>query len=61
MIFTPYPAKIVSFAERLWLIQTTRLAYAEMRLILAHLIFEFDMELTEASRGWLHELRPYNL
>ncbi|EAT79904.1 hypothetical protein SNOG_12606 [Parastagonospora nodorum SN15] len=25
------------------------------------LIFEFDMELTDESRDWLHELRPYNL
>lgn len=40
---------------------TNRLAYAQMRLILARLIFESDMELTEESRGWLHELRPYNL
>ncbi|KAI2631083.1 cytochrome P450 [Hypoxylon sp. NC1633] len=35
------------------------LAYAEMRLILAKIIFNFDMELSEDSRGWLEGQRAY--
>lgn len=31
----------------------SRLAYAEMRLILARMIWNFDMELSEDSKNWL--------
>lgn len=37
------------------------LAYAEMRLIIARIIFEFDMELPEESKGWLEGLRVYTI
>jgi hypothetical protein len=39
----------------------TRLAYVEMRLTLARLVFSLDMEITEESRNWPDELIPYNL
>lgn len=38
-----------------------RLAYVEMRLTLARLVFHFDMETADESRDWLSELGPYNL
>jgi hypothetical protein len=38
-----------------------RLAYVEMRLILARLVFQLDMEIMDESRHWLKELKPYNL
>ncbi|KAI1383436.1 cytochrome P450 ClCP1 [Hypoxylon trugodes] len=37
------------------------LAYAEMRLILARIIYNFDLELDESSRGWLENQKVYNL
>ena len=37
------------------------LAYAEMRLILARVLFEFDLELMEASASWLGGLRNWAL
>ncbi|KAH7389276.1 cytochrome P450 monooxygenase [Phaeosphaeria sp. MPI-PUGE-AT-0046c] len=36
------------------------LAYAEMKLILARLIFEFDMEIVDKDCNWLRQLRPFN-
>jgi len=35
------------------------LAYAEMRLVLARLVWNFDMELAEASRDWMKNLRVF--
>lgn len=35
------------------------LAYAEMRVILARLVWGFDMELAEGSEGWFGELRVW--
>lgn len=35
------------------------LAYAEMRLILAQLVWNFDMELAGESRGWMENLRVF--
>ena len=35
------------------------LAYAEMRLILARMLFEFDLELMESSRSWLEDLKNF--
>lgn len=32
------------------------LAYAEMRLILARMIWNFDMELVPESQGWIDQL-----
>jgi cytochrome P450 len=32
-----------------------RLAYAEIRLILARLLFNFDMELCDESKDWLNQ------
>lgn len=38
-----------------------RLAYVEMRMILAHLLFRFDIEITDECRNWYNKLKPYNL
>ncbi|TVY51126.1 Averantin hydroxylase [Lachnellula cervina] len=35
------------------------LAYAEMRLVLAQLVWNFDMELAGESRGWMENLRIF--
>lgn len=35
------------------------LAYAEMRIILARVLFEFDLELMESSRSWLENLKSF--
>jgi hypothetical protein len=32
-----------------------------MRLTLAHLVFDLDMEITDESRNWRDRLIPYNL
>ncbi|KAI1078406.1 cytochrome P450 ClCP1 [Whalleya microplaca] len=37
------------------------LAYAEMRLILAKIIYNFDMTIREDSRDWLKNQKAYNL
>ncbi|KAI0443926.1 cytochrome P450 [Xylaria telfairii] len=37
------------------------LAYAEMRLILAKIVFNFDMTLADDSRGWLDDQRAYTV
>ncbi|KAK4039424.1 cytochrome P450 [Parachaetomium inaequale] len=37
------------------------LAYAEMRLIMARIIFEFDMELADQCRDWLKNARVYTI
>ncbi|KAI0490527.1 putative cytochrome P450 monooxygenase [Xylaria cf. heliscus] len=37
------------------------LAYAEMRLILAKIVFNFDMTLADDSRGWLEDQRAYTV
>ncbi|KAH8668484.1 isotrichodermin C-15 hydroxylase [Xylariales sp. PMI_506] len=37
------------------------LAYAEMRLILAKIIFNFDMKIADDSRDWLHNQKAYIL
>ncbi|KAK4120237.1 cytochrome P450 [Parathielavia appendiculata] len=37
------------------------LAYAEMRLILARIIFEFDMTLADQSKNWLENCKPYTV
>ena len=37
------------------------LAYAEMRIILARVLFEFDLELMETSKSWLENLKNFNL
>ncbi|OTB05990.1 hypothetical protein M426DRAFT_319363 [Hypoxylon sp. CI-4A] len=37
------------------------LAYAEMRLILARIIYNFDMTIDDNSRGWYENQRAYNL
>ncbi|KAK3215581.1 hypothetical protein GRF29_8g424887 [Pseudopithomyces chartarum] len=36
------------------------LAYAEMRLALARMIFKLDMEITDESRNWIEQLGGYN-
>jgi cytochrome P450 len=40
---------------------TYSLAYAEMRLILAKLVFNFDMSLADDSRGWLRDQKAYTV
>ena len=37
------------------------LAYTEMRLILAHIIYAFDMELVDGSKGWIERQRAFNV
>ncbi|KAM0511519.1 hypothetical protein ACHAPE_009771 [Trichoderma viride] len=37
------------------------LAYAEMRLILARLIWEFDFTIDESSKNWMHEQENFEL
>ena len=37
------------------------LAYAEMRLILAKVLWHFDLELAEPGRDWLGEQRVFAL
>ncbi|KAK0730910.1 isotrichodermin C-15 hydroxylase [Lasiosphaeris hirsuta] len=37
------------------------LAYAEMRLILARIVFDFDMRLADDSRNWLERQKAYTL
>jgi cytochrome P450 len=37
------------------------LAYAEMRLVLARMVFEFDMELAERSKNWLKQAQAYTI
>ena len=37
------------------------LAYAEMRLVLARVLFEFDLELMKSSESWLENLKCFHL
>ena len=37
------------------------LAYAEMRVIIARVLFEFDLELMESSKSWLEDLKNFTL
>ncbi|KAI0173363.1 cytochrome P450 ClCP1 [Hypoxylon sp. FL1284] len=37
------------------------LAYAEMRLIMAKIVYNFDMKIENSSRGWLKANKAYNL
>ena len=37
------------------------LAYAEMRLILARVIFNFDMRLSDDSLGWVEKQKVYTI
>ena len=37
------------------------LAYAEMRLILAKIVYNFDMTIDDGSRGWMDNQKAYNL
>ena len=37
------------------------LAYIEMRIILARLIWNFDMSIVDDSRDWMSKQRIYNL
>lgn len=37
------------------------LAYAEMRLILARLLWNFDLELDERSKSWAHNMKSFIL
>ncbi|ORY02749.1 putative cytochrome P450 [Clohesyomyces aquaticus] len=37
------------------------LAYTEMRLILAHIIYKFDMELEQDGHGWIDRQRAFNV
>ncbi|KAG7140561.1 Cytochrome monooxygenase 1 like protein [Verticillium longisporum] len=37
------------------------LAYAEMRLILARVLYDFDLELAPQSEGWLETQKAYSL
>ncbi|KAK4186710.1 cytochrome P450 [Podospora australis] len=37
------------------------LAYVEMRLVLARIIYDFDLALAERSKGWLENLKVYTI
>lgn len=37
------------------------LAYAEMRLILARILFNFDLRLGDESKGWLRDQKIFSL
>ena len=37
------------------------LAYAEMRIVLARVLFDFDLELMESSKLWLEDLKNFTL
>ena len=37
------------------------MAYAEMRIILAKVLFAFDLELVEKERDWMGEQRVFTL
>lgn len=37
------------------------LAYAEMRIILARVIFNFDLKIAEESKGWMESQKIYLL
>jgi cytochrome P450 len=37
------------------------LAYAEMRLILAKLLFSFDLELVDKERQWMRDQKVFTL
>ncbi|KAJ5726555.1 cytochrome P450 monooxygenase [Penicillium malachiteum] len=41
-------------------ILTDSLAYAEMRMILARIIYNFDMSLVEESKGWMERQKIYS-
>ncbi|GKT40464.1 trichothecene C-15 hydroxylase [Colletotrichum spaethianum] len=57
-----YPSHVLlSFDCRANLNLSSSLAYAEMRLILARIIWNFDMALDEASRGWDEKSQVYLL
>jgi cytochrome P450 len=38
-----------------------RLAWAEMRLILARIVFEFDMKLAEDGHNWIERQKTFPL
>lgn len=44
-----------------WVLTADSLAYAEMRLILARLVFDFDMKLAEDSKDWVKRQKSYTL
>jgi cytochrome P450 len=39
----------------------TSLAYAEMRIILARLIFDFDIKMADESRDWIERQKAFTL
>jgi cytochrome P450 len=43
------------------LIAITSLAYAEMQMILARVIWNFDIELAESSMSWMETMKIYSL
>lgn len=44
-----------------WLLGDSSLAYAEMRLILASLIYSFDLSLADESKGWMENQKAHLL
>jgi len=37
------------------------LAYAEMRLILARILYDFDLRLDDSSKGWIQRQKSFSL
>lgn len=46
---------------RVWLLTSHSLAYAEMRLILANMIYNFDLTLADESKDWIAKQKAYPL
>jgi cytochrome P450 len=40
---------------------SSSLAYAEMRLILARIIYDFDLKLAEDSKNWIERQKAFPL
>lgn len=40
---------------------TQNLAYAEMRLILAKMVWSFDLELDQSSANWIEDCKVFTL
>lgn len=49
------------FYSALCLTECISLAYAEMRLILARMLYNFDLKLPEESKGWIDRQKVYVL
>lgn len=49
------------FVSLMLTIAASSLAYAELRMTMCRLLWNFDLELPEDSRNWLKEQKTFNL